>query len=276
MTSSGWPRCHRAASAAAMGARGPTAPRAEGAATGEALAGLGVDVDLAPVLDLADAGPRRRALGIEARRGRRARDRVRRRAPGRGGRSDREALPGSGLGERQHRPGADRDRPDRRRGSPASWCRFEPRSTPASSWSWSPTRPIPRLTRRRPASQSPAVIEGPAARPTSAFDGVVVTDDLDAGALIGAGHRRGRGGGRAPPRAGADLILTALSEGEEAHAALTERDPRRQPPAAPTALEPPCARTTALRARLAATSPRARPRTAIVAASRPSRCARSR
>ena len=80
------------------------------------------------------------------------------------------------------------------------------------------------------------------------FDGVVVTDDLDAGALTGAGLDEGEAATGAA-RAGADLILTALSEGDEAHRALT-RAIRDGSLVRADALAS-CARTTALRARLA-------------------------
>ena len=53
------------------------------------------------------------------------------------------------------------------------------------------------------------------------YDGVVITDDLGAGALTGAGLDEGAAAVGAA-RAGADLLLIALSDGAAAHRALRD------------------------------------------------------
>ena len=113
------------APATAIGAAGPPAPAPRAQATGTALAGLGIDIDLAPVLDL--AGP---ALGLarlrrRSGRGRRARDRVRGRAPGRWRRGDREALPRPGVRVDEHR------RRGERRSSSPTRARARARAVPS-------------------------------------------------------------------------------------------------------------------------------------------------
>jgi beta-N-acetylhexosaminidase len=70
----------------------------------------------------------------------------------------------------------------------------------------------------RPASQSRRVIEGLLRRKLG-FEGVVITDDLGAGALAGAGIGEAEAAVGAAA-AGADLLLFALSDGSQARAAL--------------------------------------------------------
>ena len=72
----------------------------------------------------------------------------------------------------------------------------------------------------RPASQSRRVIEG-LLRRRLGYRGVVITDDLGAGALTGAGLDEGAAAVGAA-RAGADLLLFALSDGAAAREALVE------------------------------------------------------
>ena len=105
----------------------------------------------------------------------------------------------------------------------------------------------PALDPKRPASQSRRVVEG-LLRERLGFDGAVITDDLGAGALVGAGLDEGEAAVGAA-RAGADLLLVALTEGTQASDALVrairggELERER--------LLSSCARTTALRERLA-------------------------
>ena len=61
-----------------------------------------------------------RAYAERSRSGRRARRRVRDRAPGRGRRRDREALPGPRARDREHRPGPEHDRRLARRARPGA------------------------------------------------------------------------------------------------------------------------------------------------------------
>ncbi len=104
----------------------------------------------------------------------------------------------------------------------------------------------PAYDARRPASQSPNVV-GELLRDRLGYDGVVVTDDLGAGALVQAGIDEAEAA-VAAAGAGADLLLFALSDGEAARAGLLRALRRGELDRA--ALVESCARTTALRAAL--------------------------
>ena len=108
----------------------------------------------------------------------------------------------------------------------------------------------PALDPVRPASQSGRVIDG-LLRERLGYEGVVITDDLGAGALTGAGLDEGAAAVGAAG-AGADLLLLALSEGAAAHAAVRRAIERDELDRA--GLIASCSRATALRERLA-TSP---------------------
>jgi beta-N-acetylhexosaminidase len=99
----------------------------------------------------------------------------------------------------------------------------------------------------RPASISPRVI-GDVLRDSLGYDGVVITDDLDAGALTATGLDESEAAAAAA-KAGADLVLTALDDGSAARdgllAALHDGGLRR------AALVEACTRLTLLRERLA-------------------------
>jgi beta-N-acetylhexosaminidase len=97
-----------------------------------------------------------------------------------------------------------------------------------------------------PASLSRRVIEGELRR-TLGFEGVVITDDLGAGALTSVGIGEGEAAVSAS-RAGADLLLFALSDGEAAASALV--DALRRGELDRKRLEASCVRTVALRERL--------------------------
>jgi beta-N-acetylhexosaminidase len=99
----------------------------------------------------------------------------------------------------------------------------------------------------RIASLSPRVIGG-LLRRRLGFGGVVVTDDLGAGALAEAGIAEGEAAVRAAD-AGSDLLLFALSDGAAAHEALVRA--LREGRLDRRALLASCARSTALRARIA-------------------------
>jgi beta-N-acetylhexosaminidase len=233
-------------SAATIGRQGAERAAQEGSATGEALAGLGVDVNLAPVMDL--AGP---VLGSRAF----------------GGDPERVAELGVAFGTSmqaagvaataKHFPGLGSatvntdTEPSAVELPPAALERalvpFRAAVDSGFDLVMVANATYPGLDSGRPASISPKVIDG-LLRGDLGYGGVVITDDLDAGALTGAAIPEGDAAVGAAG-AGADLILTALSSGEEAQSALVGaiRDrslPRR-------AMLESCARTTALRARLA-------------------------
>jgi beta-N-acetylhexosaminidase len=73
---------------------------------------------------------------------------------------------------------------------------------------------------KNPASLSRRIVSG-LLREQLAFNGVVITDDLGAGAITGAGYNEGEAA-VAAAKAGDDLLLFALSEGDAAHRALTK------------------------------------------------------
>ena len=106
----------------------------------------------------------------------------------------------------------------------------------------------PAYDAERPASLSPRVIDG-LLRRRLGFDGVVITDDLGAGALVGAGIDEGEAAvgaaaGRRRPAAVRALRRRGRARGAAAGAARRRARARRR-------LIASCARTTALRERLA-------------------------
>ena len=98
----------------------------------------------------------------------------------------------------------------------------------------------------RPASQSRKVIDG-LLRGELGYDGVVITDDLGAGALAQAGLDEAEAA-RGAAIAGADLVLLALTEGDDARTSLLQA--LRVGELDRSALLVSCARVSALRAGL--------------------------
>jgi beta-N-acetylhexosaminidase len=234
---------------ARIAAAGETFAFDEGRATGVALTALGIDVDLAPVLDVPatpDAFIASRAFGddpaVVARTGAAFGDGL----AAAGVAATAKHFPGLGLAtvntdlapssidatRRQLEPGVE---PFRAAVSAGFGLVMVANAT------------YPAYDGERMASLSPRVIDG-LLRRRLGFDGVVITDDLGAGALVDGGIDEGEAAVGAA-RAGADLLLFALSSGADARAALVRglRDGRLER----RALIASCARTTALRARLA-------------------------
>jgi beta-N-acetylhexosaminidase len=106
----------------------------------------------------------------------------------------------------------------------------------------------PAYDQARPASLSRRVTTG-LLRERLGYEGVVITDDLGARALAGAGIAEGEAA-VAAARAGADLLLFALSDGSGARRALLQA--LRRGALDEQALLESCARVAALRVRLAA------------------------
>jgi beta-N-acetylhexosaminidase len=235
-------------SAPEMGAAGEADTQAEGRATGTALRELGIDVDLAPVLDVpevdgafmvsrafADDPARVAALGVAFGIGLQAADVA----------ATAKHFPGLGLAVQNTDEGpsvVEASRGDLEGGLQP----FEAAIDADFGLVMVSNATYPALD-GEPASQSRRVIDE-LLREQLGFAGVVITDDLGAGGLTGAGLDEAAATVGAAD-AGADVLLTALTEGEAAHAALVaairsgDLDRER--------LLASCARTMALRERLA-------------------------
>jgi beta-N-acetylhexosaminidase len=235
---------------AAVARDGETAARSEGAATGRALRELGIDVDLAPVLDVpavdgAFIGSRAygddpasvTSLGVAFGTALQAE----------GVAATAKHFPGLGLAIENSDLGPSTVEASRDELQPGLEP-FEAAIDAGFGLVMVGNAVYPALDPARPASQSPPVIEG-LLRDRLGYDGVVVTDDLGAGALTGAGLDEGAAAIGAA-RAGADLLLFALSDGTAAHRAVLDAMDRGELDRADLLAS--CARTTALRERLAA------------------------
>ncbi len=231
-----------------LGIAGPTAASTEGRATGRALARLGIDVDLAPVLDVPADG-----AFIESRAFAADPERV-----GDTGVAFGEGLEDAGVAATaKHFPGLGRAVTNTDLApSTVAATRAELRTDLAPFQAavgagfdlvMVSNAIYPAFDPSSPASLSPAVVQT-LLRERLGYRGVVISDDLGAGALTGAGIGEGAAAVRAA-RAGVDLLLFALSDGSQAHRAL--REALRSGRLEREALVASCARTTALRDRLA-------------------------
>ena len=241
-------------SPAEIAAAGKAAAREEGAATGRALNELGIDVDLAPVLDVpAVSGSfiASRALGSDP-------DRV----------AELGVAFASGLHDQgvaataKHFPGLGLATANTDLGPSAIEATDRSLHRALLPFRAAVDAGVPMvmvsnatyasIDPARPASQSPSVVRE--LRKRLGFDGVVITDDLGAGALTGAGLDEGEAAVGAA-RAGADLLLFALSDGRAASRALLRA--LRRGTLDRDALLASCARVSALREALAADTPAA-------------------
>lgn len=241
-------------SPAQIASRGEAVARSQGEATGRELAALGVDVDLAPVLDLpasSDSFIAPRAFGAKPA------------VVARVGAAFAEGLEAEGVAATaKHFPGlgaaaVNTDLAPSTVG--ATRAQLEPGLEPFRAAAAAEIDLVmvsnalyPAYDANHPASQSPRVI-GSLLRGRLGYEGVVVTDDLGAGALVKAGIGEAQAAVRAAG-AGADLLLFALSDGDRARTALTRA--LRRGELDRDALIDSCARTTALRERLATSAPR--------------------
>ena len=237
-------------SAAEMASGGERLARTEGRATGRALGELGIDVDLAPVLDVpavdgafiasrafsADVAEVA-ALGVAFATG----------LQSAGVAATAKHFPGLGLATANTDLGPSAIEASRR-DLLAGLEPFRAAIDAGVELVMVSNAVYPALDPERAASQSRRIIEG-LLRERLGFAGAVITDDLGAGGLTGAGLDEAEATVGAA-RAGADLLLTALSDGTTAHRALLralragELDRER--------LLASCARSTAMRERLAA------------------------
>ena len=203
-----------------LAAAGSAATRKAGRQTGRALAKLGINVDLAPVADLAGHGSfvASRSFGRDP-----AAVAELVRSFGRG------LAAGGVAATAKHFPGL---------GLAAADTDLGPSTVSASRGELKPgLRPFGAAIAadfglimtanatyaayddRRPASLSPKLIQGVLRRQLG-DDGVVITDDLGAGAITAAGYGEGEAA-VAAAKAGDDLLLFARSQGDVAHRALT-------------------------------------------------------
>jgi beta-N-acetylhexosaminidase len=220
---------------------------AEGLATGEALAGIGIDVDLAPVLDLGLEGSfiASRSFGADpgqvAELGLAFADGL-----GQAGvAATAKHFPGLGLAVANTDLGPSVVQATREELAPGlrPFRRASEAAIPAIMVS---NAIYTAYDAERPATLSPKIVGG-LLRRDSGYDGVVVTDDLGAGAITQYGLDEGDAA-VAAARAGADVLLFALSDGSAARAALVST--ARRDDSIRSALRGACARLTALRARL--------------------------
>ncbi len=203
-----------------LAAAGAAEARAEGAATGSALKALGIDVDLAPVLDVPSSTESfiaSRAFGADA-------SQVAELGAAFSAGLQREGVAATA----KHFPGLGTaivntdEAPSPIEASRAQLADgLEPFRTAIAdgvALVMVANATYPAYDGTRPASQSRQVVEALLRRELG-FDGVVITDDLGAGALVGAGIGEAEAAVGAAA-AGADLLLFALSDGAEARAAL--------------------------------------------------------
>jgi beta-N-acetylhexosaminidase len=234
---------------AALARAGKAAARQEGLATARALAGLGVNVDLAPVLDLRgpDSFVADRAFASDPAEVARI------------GTAFAAGLDAGGVAAAvKHFPGlglATANSDETASVVDASRAQLAPGLRPFAAaveanvgLVMAANATYPAYDRARPATLSPRLIGG-LLRRRLGYEGAVITDDLGAGALAGVGIDEGEAALGAAG-AGADLLLFALSDGSAARAALLrglERGSLKR-----AALLESCARTTALRERYGA------------------------
>jgi beta-N-acetylhexosaminidase len=240
-------------SAPELGSAGARAAADEGRATGAALRELGIDVDLAPVLDVPavdDAFIASRSFSDDPQRA------------GELGVAFGEGLQAEGVAATaKHFPGLglaventdlvpspiDASRAEIDSGlSP-----FEAAIEASFGLVMIANATYPALDPDRPASQSRRVVTR-LLRDDLGYEGVIITDDLGAGAITGAGIDEATAAVGAV-KAGADLALVALTDGTAAADALLQA--LRAGELDRAALEESCARVTALRERLAGGEP---------------------
>ncbi len=235
-------------SPAEIAGAGAEAATAEGAATGRALRELGIDIDLAPVLDVpavAGAFMASRAFSDDP-------DEVAELGvafgialQGEGVAATAKHFPGLGLATENTDLGPSAVSGSRTQLGPG----LEPFRAAAEAGLdlvMVSNATYPSLDPERPASQSRPIVDG-LLRDRLGYDGVVITDDLGAGALTGAGLDEGAAAVGAA-RAGADLLLVALTDGAAAYDAVRDAIASRELDRG--AVLASCARTTALRSRL--------------------------
>ncbi len=227
---------------------GASLARDQGLETGEALAAIGIDVDLAPVLDVPAEGSFMTTRAFSDRSGRAAEL----------GLAFADGLAEAGVAATaKHFPGLGRaiantdfesSAVEGSRGALESDLEpFEAAIEAGVPLIMVANAVYPAYDGAAPASLSRRVVDK-LLRDQLGYGGVVVSDDLGAVAIAGAGYDE-TAAALAAVDSGVDLVLLALTDGGEAFAAL-ERSALRSPKLRERMVES-CARLTALRARLA-------------------------
>jgi len=231
----------------------PRDSRLEGQATGNFLAGIGINVDLAPVVDVPEheeSAMASRAFGDDP--GTVARLGL---AFGRGLRDEGvEAVPKHfpGLGRAPISTDAGAVTIGARRGQlRRDLAPFEEAVEQGFVMIMVGLAAYPALGSDQPAALSRELVDG-LLRQDLGFEGVAMTDDLEAPAVAGSGYDE-RQAAVAASRAGIDLLLYALGGGEDALEGMVRaiRGGRLDP----ATLEASCARITALKAALDPAAP---------------------
>jgi beta-N-acetylhexosaminidase len=208
-------------SPAEMAAEGAAATRKQGRKTGRALAKLGINVDLAPVADV----PVVDGAFIESRAFGHHPGRVAKLVAAFG-----EGLANGGVAATaKHFPGLGRATENTdlapstvdatRHQIFAGLPPFRAAAEAGFGLIMVSNATYPAQDSEQPAALSRRIVSG-MLRDQLAFNGVVITDDLGAGAITGARYDEGEAA-VAAAKAGDDLLLFALSHGEAAHKALT-------------------------------------------------------
>jgi len=216
----------------------------EGRATATALAALGVNLDLAPVLDVAiasDSFVAERTFGAQPARAAELGLAFARGLESGGVAATAKHFPGLGLATANTDLAPSTVTASREQLA-TGLVPFREAADAGVAAVMVSNATYPALDARAPASLSSRVIGG-LLREELGYEGVVVTDDLGAGAITGSGIEEGEAAVRAA-RAGADLLLFAVSDGEDAHRALVRAIRRDRLDSA--SLEASCARTSAL------------------------------
>ena len=233
---------------AMAGSGGADTARAQGLVTGNALARIGIDVDLAPVLDLGTEGSfvAERTFGSEPAE------------VGELGLAFADGLERAHVAATtKHFPGLGEATESSDTGPSAvdaSREELEPGLEPFRD-AIAASVPLVMVSNatysayddQLPASISPRIVDG-LLRHALGYEGVVITDDLGAGAITAAGLDEAQAA-VAAANAGADLLLFALTDGRAAREALV--DGLRRGEIDEAALVESCDRLAALRARLA-------------------------
>jgi len=228
-----------------MADEGVNATRSEGRKTGRALARLGINVDLAPVADV----PAVDGAFMESRSFARNAGKVATLAAAFG-----TGLENGGVAATaKHFPGLGRAVANTdlgpstvdasRHAISRGFAPFRAARTAGFGLVMTSNAVYPAYDDEQPASLSKRITTG-LLREQLSFDGVIVTDALEAGAITAAGYDEAEAG-VAAAKAGNDLLLFAVSDGKAPLEALT-RAIRRHPSLRARA-EAACARTYALR-----------------------------